>query len=130
VRKTFTAASGATLGDPVALGDDRLLLGDERGAHRGVARDPRSALGSLRGADRLRDVCAVEQHAVAQLDIHARGNLTGGRVGGGGGGETHAAVHRPRVQVREAEALRDRARHGGLSGPGGTVDGDDHGKRP
>ena len=46
------------------------------------------------------------------------------------GGEADAAVHRPGVQVREAEPCGDGARDRGLSGPGGTVDGDDHGARP
>ena len=39
------------------------------------------------------------------------------------------AVHRPRVEVREAEPLGDGARDRGLAGPGRAVDGDDHGGR-
>ena len=84
-RKTLTAASGATtvrdvaaLGDPVAVGHDRLLLGDERGAHRGVGRDPRGGLGDLGRADRVGDVAAVEQHAVADLDVDPLGDLPAG----------------------------------------------------
>ena len=42
-------------------------------------------------------------------------------------GQADAAIHRPRVQVREAEPLRDSARDRGLAGPRGPVDGDDHG---
>ena len=39
------------------------------------------------------------------------------------------AVHRAGVEVREAEPLRGGAGDGGLAGPGGPVDGDDHGRR-
>ena len=36
------------------------------------------------------------------------------------------AVHRPGVEVAEAEPLRELARDGALAGAGGAVDGDDH----
>ena len=36
------------------------------------------------------------------------------------------AVHRPRVEVAEAEPLRQQAGDGALAGPCGPVDGDDH----
>src|SRR5205814_998895 len=36
------------------------------------------------------------------------------------------AVHRPRVEVAEAQPLRQGAGDGALAGPGGAVDGDDH----
>ena len=42
-------------------------------------------------------------------------------------GQRHAAVHRPGVEVGEAELGRDGAGDGGLAGPGGAVDRDDHG---
>ena len=37
------------------------------------------------------------------------------------------AVHRARVEVTEAEPLRELAGDGALAGPGGPIDGDDHG---
>ena len=58
----------AALGDPVAVGHDRLLLGDEHRAHRGVRRHPRGGRGDLRRADRIGHVAAVDEHAVAALD--------------------------------------------------------------
>ena len=38
----------------------------------------------------------------------------------------HGAVHRPRVEVAEAEALREAARHRALAGAGRPVDRDNH----
>ncbi len=42
------------------------------------------------------------------------------------GRQRDGAVHRPRVEVREAEPLGDGTRDGRLAGPGGAVDGDEH----
>ena len=67
----------AALGDPVAVGDQRLLLGDQRGAHAGVGGHARGGLGDLGGADRLGHVAAVDQHAVADLDLDPLGDLRG-----------------------------------------------------
>ena len=68
VRKTFSSASGgddradvAALRDPVAGGDQRALLLDQRRAHGRVGGDLRRGLGDLGRADRLGDVLAVEQ---------------------------------------------------------------------
>ena len=58
-------ADVAPLGHPVAAGDERALPVEQRGAHRRVGGPPRGLLGDLRRADRLADVLAVEQHAVA-----------------------------------------------------------------
>ena len=72
-------ADVAALGDLVAGGDDRLLLAHERGAHVGVGGDVRRGLGDLGRADRLGDVVAVEQHALAELDRDPLGDLAGAR---------------------------------------------------
>ena len=118
-------ADVAPLGDPVALGEDAPLLRDERLAHGRVGGDARGGLGHPRLADALGDVLAVEQDALAELEPRARARPRPGR--GARAREADRAVHRPRVEVREAEPLRGGAGDRGLAGPGGTVDGDDHG---
>ena len=73
----------------------------------------------------------------AVIDLSQIRDLSGVRETNGGleigaatnGFEPDRAVHRPCVQVREAEPLRDRAGDARLPRPGGTVDGDDHGRR-
>ena len=69
----------AALGDPVAVGEDALLLLHERLADRGVGGDARGGLGHPRLADALRHVLAVEQHAVAELEPRAAGERCRGR---------------------------------------------------
>ena len=101
----------AAVGDPVALGHDRLLAGDEDGPHAGVGGDPRGRLGHRRAPDLAGDVAAVDQHAVADLDRDPRGDLRGG-LPGIQRGQADGAVHRPGVEVREAELARDGAGHG------------------
>ena len=96
----------------------------------GSAATLRRGLGGLGGADRVGDVAAVEQHALAELDRRPARRPRRARRAVVARRPAHAAIHRPGVQVREAEPLRDGARDSGLSGPGGTVDGDDHGERP
>ena len=122
-------ADVAALGDPVALGDDRLLLARRAPHARPGRRRPwRPAAGHAGGADLGRHVAAVDRHPLAWTSIVIRlGESRGGvRQVFARNGEADAAVHRPRVQVREAEPLGGGACDRGLSGPGGTVDGDDH----
>ena len=113
----MTAASGATtvpMSRPSAtqspVGHDRLLLAHQRRAHGGVGGDARRGLGGLGGADRLGDVAPVEQHALAELDDDALGDVAGRGGGVCRGCQTHAAIHRPGVQVRQAEPLRGATR--------------------
>ena len=123
----MSSASGATtvpMSRPSAtqspLGDERALLVEQGGAHGGVGRPPRGLLGDLGRADRLADVLAVEQHAVAlEADVQVA-RIARAR-------QRHGAVERPGVQVGEAERPRDGAGDGRLAGPRGTVDGDEHG---
>ena len=111
------AADVTALGDPVALPEDAPLLGDQRLAHAGVGRHARRGLGDPRLADALGDVLAVDEHALPELDAHAAGDR--GRVGGVLGAVGHRAVHRPRVEVREAEPLRGGAGDPRLPAPAG-----------
>ena len=80
-------ADVAPLGDPVAVGDEPALLGDERLAHGRVGGDARGRLGDLGRADRLGHVAPVEQHAFAELDPQRRRDL----------GRRAAAARRPRA---------------------------------
>ena len=116
----------APLGDPVAVGDQRLLLGHQRGAHAGVGGHARGRLGHLGRADRLGHVAAVDQHAIADLDLDPLRHLRG-RLAALGRGQADGAVHRAGVEVREAELARDGAGHGGLAGARRAVDRDHHG---
>ena len=114
VRKTFTSASGTTtvpMSRPSATQSPSASSARWRSC---IARrdlraggDLRGALGDLGRADRLGDVVAVEQHALAELDL----GLLGMRRAPRSSRQGDAAVHRPRVQVREARARpRRRAR--------------------
>ena len=132
VRKTFTAASGATtepMSRPSATQSPSRTISCCR--RTSASRTPGSAATReaparhVGGADRVGDVAAVEQDAVAERIVDPPRSPRRRRRGRGG--ERHRAVHRPRVQVREAEPLRDGAGDGGLAGPRGAVDGDDHG---
>ena len=115
----------AELGSDAAVVLKEQTMRDERLAHARVGRDARRGLGHPRLADALGDVLAVEQHALAKVEAGTARDF--GRVRAVGlGAEGHRAVHRPRVEVREAEPLGGGAGDTGLSGPGGTVDGDDH----
>ncbi len=125
-------ADVAPLGDVVGGGDQLALALDHRLAHAGVDGDPGGGGGHLRVADRGADVAPAEQHpAAVEVDLEPGGQFVQRRavveVGAGlERGQRHAAVHRPGVEVGEAELGGDRASDGGLAGPGGTVDGDDH----
>ena len=115
VRNTFSSALGrddradvATLGDPVAAGDQLALLGHERLAHARVGGHPRGGLGDLRRADRLADVASVEQDrgsrpARSRARARELGRL---RAGLGERQQRHAAIHRAAVQVGEPERAR------------------------
>ena len=105
-------ADVAALGHPVPGGQQRALARGHRGADRRVGGAARRLARDLRGADRVGDVGAVEQHpAVVEGDVQRRRVAVAGQRDG--------AVHRPGVQVREAERVGHGARHGGLAGPGG-----------
>ena len=135
VRKTFTAASGATtvpMSRPSATqspsaSSSRCFL-HERLAHRRVGGHLRGRLGDLRRADRLGHVLAVHEHAVAEPDVELLGAL-GGRAAVSLRHQPDRAVHRARVQVGEAERARDSARNGALARPRGPVDRHDHGRQ-
>ena len=107
-------ADVAALGHPVAVVQQRALLLHERGAHLLVGGDPRGGLRYLGRADRLGHVAAVGHHPVAQLDLQLLGAL------GRGAAlleqlQRRRAVHRPGVEVGEAERPRRRARHRALA---------------
>ena len=95
--------------------------------------DARGGLGHPRLADRGADVAAIELDPLAvELDPQRSGQrahrLRIVEVGPAlDPGQRHAAVHRPRVEVGEAERRGDGTGDSGLAGPGGTVDRDDHG---
>ena len=95
-------------------------------------RDPRGGLGHLGGADRVADVLAVQVHAgpSSRRSKSAAAERQRGAVvevdAGPQGGQRHAAVHRPRVEVGEVERGGDRARDGALPRPRGAVDSDHH----
>ena len=118
-------ADVAALGDPVAVRDQRALLAEQRRADRRDRPRARGVLGDLGRADRLRDVLAVEQHAVA-----ARSAMSQRRAGRARRASATERYIAPAVEVREAERRRDGAGDGRLAGPGGTVDGDEHGGWP
>ena len=121
-------ADVAALGDPVAVREQLALLRDERLAHAGSAATREAASDDSGVADRLGDVARrrAARGRRARCATLARPRRRRRRVGGG---ERDAAVHRARVQVREAEPLGDGAGDGGLAGPRGPVDRDDHGGR-
>ncbi len=96
-------------------------------AHAGIRGHAGGAGGHRLAADLVGDVAAVEQHAVADADVGGGGDR-GGLVLAARGSERDRPVHRPRVQVREADPLGDGAGNGRLPGPRGAVDGDHHGE--
>ena len=133
VRNTLTAASGATtvpMSRPSATQSPSAriacCLRTSAARTRRVGGDARRGLGDLRRADLVGHVAAVEQDAVAEPRCRAALGHGGGVASRSRGGERDGAVHRARVEVREAEPLRDGAGDRGLAGPGGAVDGDDH----
>ena len=129
-------ADVAALGDVAAGGDQLALAGDHRLAHARVDGDARGGLGHLGLADRGADVLAVELDPLAvERDLERARRARAIAVGVVEVGaalerrQRHAAVHRPGVEVGEAELRGDGAGDGGLAGPGGPVDGDDHGRQ-
>ena len=114
----------AALRDPVAVGHDRLLLGDQRVADALVGCDLDAALGDLGRADRsVTSSPSMRTRSPTSMSM-LRGDLR--RVAAGLRGECDGAVHRPRIEVGEAELARDCASHRGLAGSGRAVDRDDH----
>ena len=85
-------------------------------------------------ADRGADVAPVEPDPPPSKSISSPAAIGAERLGvveigaaRSSAAERHAAVHRPGVEVGEAERRRDPARDGRLAGPGGAVDRDHHG---
>jgi len=112
-------ADVAPLGDPVAAREQRALLVEEGGADGRVGSAARREVGDLRRPDRVADVLPVEQDAVAvERDPQARRVAVARQRDG--------AVHRPGIEVRVAERVGGRAGDGGLPGPRGAVDGEQH----
>ena len=102
--RAHDGADVAALGDPVAVLEDLLLLAHERHPHADVGADLRGRFRDRGRADRVGDVTAVEQHAVAQLDLERLGDL--GRLAAPlAHGERDAAIHRARVEISEAQPL-------------------------
>ena len=126
-------ADVAALDHDVALAPERALPLAHHLAHVVVARDDGDELVDVRLADRGRDVAAVDEDAALLVEPdrvlgRERGQLAG-EV------ECHAAaarqpgqraVHRPRVEVAEAEPLGEKPCDRALAGPCGPIDGDDH----
>ena len=114
VRKTLTSASGATTvpisrpsATQPAAREQPPLLGDHRLADERVRGGPRRGLGDGGRADLLGHVAPVEQHPVAELDPHVRGEL--GRLAPlRARRERHGPVHRSGVEVGEAELACER----------------------
>ena len=134
VRKTLTSASGATtepMSRPSATQspslEDRLLLAHQRRAHarvgghpRGAARTPR-ACGSPSVTSR-----PSSSTPVADLELDRLGH-GGGVLFALGAASATARYIAPVSRYVKPSRSRDGARDGGLSGPGGAVDGDHHG---
>src|SRR5206468_5158730 len=81
----------------------------------------------VRAADGTRGVDAVDQDALAELDVEPARQLGQGLAVGrvdavAEGGEGDRAVHGARVEVGDPEPAGHGPRHRRLSGPGGTVD--------
>ena len=127
--------------DVAALGD---VVARPRSARAGARPSPRGPRDAPRPARRPRPTsgariaCAdvlsrrAARRCPSKASSSPRGQL-GHRLAvvevdpGPQGREGDAAVHRPRVEVGEAERRGDAARDGGLAGPGGPVDRDHHG---
>ena len=118
--------------DRLALHRDELLT---YGWHGG---DMAHGGGDVLAADRLGDVDSVGmdrgiERIDARLELYALGRR-GNRVGiaeiraGLQERPRHRAVHRARVEVREAEPIGHSARRARLAGSGRTVDGNDQGR--
>ncbi len=147
MRKTLSLGVGrdhradvAALGNPVAVEDQLALFGHQRRAHVGIGGDDGRGLGDLGRPDRLADVAPVEQHRrrapgwpAARVDARRACQLakSAGALGQPAAGalkreQGDGAVHRPAVQVGEAERTGELAGDRGLAGTGGAVDGDQH----
>ena len=116
---------------PAALGGPCLLAGTHLGAHLAVGRDHSHRAGDLGGADRSGGIHPVDEHAtLADLQMYRSSQRTDRRrvverQFAAHRGERHRAVHRPGVEVLEAEPLGQGLADGALAGPGRAVDGDD-----
>jgi hypothetical protein len=108
-------ADVATLGDVAAGGDQPPLLRHHRLSHRRMDRDERGCLGDARLADRRADVAPVELDPPAVERDRQRARhlpdrcLVAELSAALERRQRHAAIHRPRVEVGEAESLRERA---------------------
>ena len=115
-------ADVAALGDPVAGGDQGALLGDERGADRGVGRRAARRSWLISGV-RIASVTSAPSRST-RSPSKRMSSVAGSRSPA----SADAAVHRPGVEVGEAQRARGGAGDGGLAGPRGAVDGDEHGE--
>ena len=119
--------------DDVALAPERALALSHHLAHLRVPRDDRDELVDVRLADRRRDVAAVDEDAAVLVEAdrmlgRERSQLVGQveRDAAAPRQPGQRAVHRPRVEVAEAEPLGEKPCDRALAGPCGPVDGDDH----
>ena len=118
---------------------DAALLVEQRLAHGGRGGHRAHRAVDLGGADGIGHLIVADEHAarhrvalhMPEGDVVGAGDSSQGRLvverdavlqGAPGDG----AVHGPRVQAGEAEFFGHGLGHGGLAGPGGPVDGDDH----
>ena len=108
-------ADVAAFGDPVAVGEQTALLGDDRGrGHRG-RRPPARRPPRPRAADRVGDVAPVEQDPLAERDREL-GAIPAGSAPAGRR-ERDTPVHRAGIEVGEAQPLRDGTRDGRFPAP-------------
>ena len=132
-------ADVAALHHVVAGVADAALLVEQRLAHGGRGGHRAHGAVDLGSADGVGHLIVADEHAarhwvalhMPEGDVVGAGDSPQGRLvieryavlqGAPGDG----AVHGPRVQAGEAELFGHGLGHGGLSGPGGPVDGDDH----
>ena len=126
-------ADVAALDHDVALRPERALALSHHLAHVVVAGDDRDELVDVRLADRGGDVAAVDEDAALLVEPdrvlgRERGELAGEveRDAAAPRQPRQRAVHRPGVEVAEAEPLGEKPCDRALAGPCGPVDGDDH----
>ena len=106
------------------------LAGTQLGTHARVGCDGTDDGGHLAPADLGRDVLAIDEHTfVGHAQVDRAGELGHSLLVGDGdsaaqGRTAHRPVHRPGVEVLQAEAGGERSANRALAGPGGAVDGD------
>ena len=116
------------LRDPVAPAHERALLVHQGRSDRGVGGHMRCGLRNLGRPDRLRHVTAGDRDPLSQGDLDPA-RLRRGLAAVFDRQQCNGAVHRPRIEVGEAQRRRSGARNSALAGARGPVDGNDHSQR-